>query len=93
MKRAIIYIKLYWLRIIFGAIILISLYYTTQFLLYCLQNYNLLEDFSKRQISGQMALLLPMFVLVNLIALPIMLGMQYYFMQGGLAGSIGKKVF
>ncbi len=89
MKRAIIYIKLYWLRIIFGAVILIGLYYTTQFLLYCLQNYNLLEDFSKRQISGQMALLLPMFVLVNLIALPIMLGMQYYFMQGGLAGTLG----
>ncbi|MCB9756956.1 MAG: AAA family ATPase [Candidatus Omnitrophica bacterium] len=91
MKRLVIYLKLYWLRIIFATIILIGIYFTIQFLIYCVHNFNMLEDFSKRQISGQMALLLPMFVLVNLIALPIMLGMQYYFMQGGLAGSMGRE--
>lgn len=91
MKRLIVFIRLYWLRLIFAAVLLAALYFTVQFLIYCVGNYNQLEDFSKRQISGQMALLLPMFVLVNLIALPIMLGLQYYFMQGGLAGSIGQN--
>jgi cell division protease FtsH len=91
MKRFIIFLRLYWLRIILAVILLIGLVATIQFVMYCFQNYGLLEDYSKRQISGQMALLLPMFVLVNLLALPIMLGLQYYFMQGGLAGSIGKE--
>jgi len=90
MKRFVIFLRLYWLRIILAAVLLVGLFYTIQFVIYCYQNYLLLEDYSKRQISGQMALLLPMFVLVNLLALPIMLGLQYYFMQGGLAGSIGK---
>lgn len=90
MKRFIIFLRLYWLRIILAAILLVGFIATIQFVIYCYQNYLLLEDYSKRQISGQMALLLPMFVLVNLLALPIMLGLQYYFMQGGLAGSIGK---
>ncbi len=91
MKRILIFIRLYWLRMILTVGLLIGLIYTIQFLLYCLHSYNLLEDFSKRSIAGQMALLLPMFALVNLVTLPIMLGMQYYFMQGGLAGSIGKE--
>ncbi len=35
-----------------------------------------------------MALLLPMFVIVHLVSLPIMLGMQFYFMQGGGMGKV-----
>ena len=91
MKRVLIFIRLYWLRLIFTGLLLLGLTYAIQFLFYCLHNFNLLEDFSKRSIAGQMALLLPMFALVNLLTLPLMLGMQYYAMQGGFANTMGRE--
>ena len=88
MRKFIIYLKLNWLKItlgIFGLAILIGAFLFTR---YCVTNYFAMEEFSRRQISGQMALLLPMFVIVHLLSMPIMFGMQYYFMHGGGMGKI-----
>lgn len=83
-----VYVKLYWLHTLLGLLLIGALVFSTMFVLYAVKNYFLLEEFSRRQISGQMALLLPMFIIVHLVSLPIMLGMQYYFLQGGGMGNV-----
>ncbi len=92
MKKAIIFLKLYWLRILIWSLILIAVVAATFFVGYCVKNYFAIEPFSRRQIAGQMALLLPMFLLVQLIAMPLMIGMQFYFMQGGFAKMFQSKM-
>lgn len=88
MRKFIVLLKLNWLKIILGIILLAVIIGAFLFVRYCVMNYFAMEEFSRKQISGQMALLLPMFVIVHLVSLPIMLGMQYYFMQGGGMGKI-----
>ena len=92
MKKAIIFLKLYWLRILTWSLILTVAVAATFFVGYCVKNYFAIEPFSRRQIAGQMALLLPMFLLVQLIAMPLMIGMQFYFMQGGFAKMFQSKM-
>ncbi len=91
MKKSIIFIKLYWLRII-GVIISIllvagSLYY----MYYCLENYKALENFSKRQIAGQMAALFPMFLMVQVFTIPLIMWMNYMTMRGFGLGNTGRE--
>ncbi len=92
MKKALIFLKLYWLRILIFTLLLAAIIVSVVFVNYCMENYFLLERSSRRQISGQMALLLPMFLLVQLIATPIMIGLQFYFMQGGFAKMGQSKI-
>ncbi|MDP8213072.1 MAG: AAA family ATPase [Candidatus Zapsychrus exili] len=85
MKKFKTFLRLNWLKILLFVIAAAVIIFSIIFIKYCITNYFTLEPFSRRQISGQMALLLPMFVIVHMVSLPIMLGMQYYFMQGGFA--------
>jgi cell division protease FtsH len=91
MKKFIVFLKLNWLKIILGILLLATIVGCFYFIRYCFISFSGLENFSKKTIAGQMALLLPMFALVQLITLPIMLGMQYYFMQGGGLGKVGTE--
>jgi len=88
MKKIIVFLRLNWLKILLGALLLTAIIGSIIFVRFCVTNYFSLEPFSRKQISGQMALLLPMFVIVHLVSLPIMLGMQFYFMQGGGMGKV-----
>jgi len=88
LKRLKIFIKLYWLRIFVGSLILAAIVASGMFAAYCFKSFNAMEGFSRQQIAGQMALFLPMFIIVHLVSLPIMLGMQYYFLQGGGMGKV-----
>ncbi len=90
-KRILVFFKLHWLKMLLGMLILGALMGSAFFLRYCFINFMALEDFSKRQISAQMALLLPMFVIVQLVSLPVMLGIQFYFMQGGGIGKVSAE--
>lgn len=78
-----VYFKVHWKKILFFSLLAFSIVLSFIFLRYCVINFFGLESFSRRQLSAQMALLLPMFVIVHLISMPVMLGMQYYFLQGG----------
>jgi len=62
------------------------------FIHYAATSFNQLESFSQRQIAGQMAIMLPMFVIVYMITMPIMMGMQYYMMQGGFSKLFDTKI-
>ncbi len=91
-KRFWIFLRLYWLRILAIILIISAIIFSSFFVNYCMENFFLLERSSRRQISGQMALLLPMFLLVQLIATPIMIALQFYFMQGGFARLTQNKI-
>ena len=84
-KQIRIYFNLYYKRILLVIFAIVALYFAFIFIRYCVQSYFAIESFSRRTMAGQMALLLPMFLLVHLITLPIMIGMQFYFIQGGFA--------
>jgi len=92
MKKIVVFLKLYWARILVWLLILAAVVIAGFFVNYCMKSFAMIENFSKRQIAGQMALLLPMFLLVQLIAAPIMIGLQMYFMQGGFAKMGQNKV-
>ena len=62
------------------------------FIHYAATSFGQLESFSQRQIAGQMAIMLPMFVIVYMITMPIMMGMQYYMMQGGFSKLFDTKI-
>ncbi len=85
-RKTLVFFKLHWLKILISVTSLIIIAGAILFIKYSLTNFMALEDFSKQQMSAQMALMIPMFVIVHLISLPIMFGMQLYFMQGGGLG-------
>ncbi|MBU0469650.1 MAG: AAA family ATPase [Candidatus Omnitrophica bacterium] len=87
-KKFMTYVKIHWIKIVLTVVILALVIFSAIFLTYCIKNFFSLESFSRKQISGQMALLLPMFVIVHLISMPMMMAMQFYFMQGGGIGKV-----
>lgn len=88
LKKLKTFIKIHWIKIVLTIVVVTLLILSTIFVIYCIKNFFSLESFSRKQISGQMALLLPMFIIVHLISMPIMMGMQFYFMQGGGIGKV-----
>lgn len=90
MKKTIIFLRLYWLRVIGIAIAAALVIGSLIYMQYCLQNYNQLENFSKRQIAGQMAALFPMFLMVQVFTLPLIMWMQFVTMRGFM-GKVGNE--
>src|SRR3989338_585752 len=92
MKKLIIFLQVYWVRALIAICMIAALIGTVIFMKYCLENYFALENFSRRQLSAQMALLVPMFIIVHLFSMPLMIGLQYYMMQGGLSKLFSTKI-
>ncbi len=90
MKKFIIFLRLYWVQILL--IIVASAIITGGALYghYVYTNYMALEDFTRRQVSGTMAVYLPMFFFVQVITLPLYFAMYFYMMRGG---GLGKASF
>jgi len=88
MKKFILFIRLYWVRILI-TVVLISLFIgAIVFLVYGMSNYLSLEPWSRKQIAGQMAMMIPMFFFAQLFTIPFYFAMHYYFIQGGNLGKI-----
>ncbi len=90
-KKLILFVSVYWLRILVFVIalaLLIGLYLYTR---YTLSNYLLLEDFTRRNISGMMAVYMPMFFFSQILILPLYFAMYFYMMRGGGLGKIGGE--
>lgn len=83
MKKYLISLRLNWIKILVSFIILFLLSLIILFLSSGLQNYLSLEAFSRKQLSAYMAFFFFIGILSALIQLPLFLGMQYYFLQGG----------
>ncbi|MCA9406304.1 MAG: AAA family ATPase [Candidatus Omnitrophica bacterium] len=82
-KKFYSFIRVYWLNILGVLFLIATVIASIFFVKYCFQQFFASEPFSQRMIAAQMSLLLPMFVIVHLVSVPIMLWMQYYFLLGG----------
>ncbi len=88
MKKFLMFLRIHWLKFVLGIILLLMLVGSGFFLYYCATNFFGLEQFTRKQVSGQMALYLPMFLLVQLLSIPFIFAMQYYLLHGTL-GRLG----
>ncbi len=92
MRKFFIFLQVHWIKVLIIAVLAAGVIFSVLFLKYCLENFFMLEGFTRRQMSAQMALLVPMFVIVHLISMPLMIGLQYYMMQGGLSRMFSTKI-
>ncbi len=60
------------------------------FVYHSVKNYFALEGYIRKQLSGQMALLLPMFLLVQILSIPFIFFTQYYLLYG-MFGRLGNE--
>jgi len=85
MRKLIIFLKIYW------KIIAIVLFYIAivigggLMLLRALNAYFNLENFSRNMMLAQYGFLAVVFIFVHIVSLPLMVGLQFYFVQGGFA--------
>lgn len=88
-RKLLIFIQLYWIRIIVVTIAVAMVVWMIQFMIISNGNYDQLESFSRRNISAQMGQSLIMFIFVTLIQVPLSFGMYYWLMSGGAIGKMG----
>lgn len=91
-KKIILFLKINWVKLLVIALIAAAVVAAGFFIHYAATSFSQLESFSRRQIAGQMAIMLPMFVIVYMITMPIIMGMQYYMMQGGFSKLFDTKI-
>lgn len=85
-KKLVIFLRLYWLHFIGIVLFGVLLYYLGTFIHYGFTNYMALEGFTRRQLAGSTVMMLPTFLLVQILSLPFIFLMQYYLVNG----TIGK---
>jgi cell division protease FtsH len=83
-RKLIIFLRLYWLRLIIAVAAAIGLYYGFLYIKYSITSYLALEAYSRRQLAGSSALVLPSFLLVQLLSIPFIFFMQYYLIHGAM---------
>lgn len=91
MRKILIFLQLYWVRILlisFAAAVLVC---GLMFVAFSLSNFASLEPFTKRQLAGQIGLMFPMFILVQLFSLPFIFIMQYFLIHGGGFARVGVE--
>lgn len=91
MRKIKIFLKLYWIRLLIGVVALVFLIAFFSYLKYTLESFNTLEDFTKRQLSGTMAMYLPMFFFAQILVLPLYFAMYFYMMRGGGMGKLSSQ--
>ncbi|OGX07957.1 MAG: hypothetical protein A2Z88_04780 [Omnitrophica WOR_2 bacterium GWA2_47_8] len=91
MKKLIIFFRIYWLQILTITLITLAIMGTIWYIYVSTVNYYALESFTRRQLSGQMAATLPMFIIAQVVAIIIMMAFQLYIMSGGTVASFNKK--
>ncbi len=91
MKKLIIFFRIYWLQILSITLIILALLGSIWYIYSSTANYYALESFTRRQLSGQMAATLPMFIIAQVVAVIIMMVFQLYILSGGTVASFNKK--
>lgn len=91
-KKAILFFRINWFKILLMVVLVALVIASIFFVRYCLSSFFQMESYSRKMIAGQMALLLPMFLLVQVISMPIIIGLQYYMMMGGFSKFFSTKI-
>ncbi len=87
-----VFIRIYWLKILLFIVLIAVITASTFFIRYSITSFMSLESFSKKQIAGNMALFMVVLVITQMVSMPIMLGLQFYFLQGGFAKMFQTKI-
>ena len=90
-KRITIFLKMYWIRILLITLAVAILGSLTYYVFSGVGNYNSMESFQKRQISGQAIAQLPIMFLYVLFFVIGMFAVQYFMLSGGMVGGFSKK--
>lgn len=91
MRKFIIWVKINWIKILLIVLFLGLIVGIGYYVVHITRSYNQLENFTKRQQSGMMAMYMPMFVFSQLLTLPLFFAMYYYLMRGGGMGTQKKN--
>lgn len=91
MRKFIVWLKINWIKVVLFIILIAIVVSLGIYVFYIGTHFNSMENFSKRQIAGQMALMMPMFVGAQLLVLPLSFAMMWYFYKGGGIGGIKKN--
>ncbi len=91
MRKFLIYLRLTWVKIVvIGLAVILSLLIGA-FLFYSFREFSTLERFTRQNMLAQYGWLFIIFVLVQLISMPLMLALQYYFLQGGFSKIVSQR--
>lgn len=91
MKKLLISLKLYWIRILILIVFIGVFSAVAFFLLNGLSSFSGLESFSRKQISAQMGYFLIIGIFTAFIQVPLFFAMQYFIMQGGGLTKLGGE--
>ncbi|HQP10440.1 MAG TPA: hypothetical protein PKV41_03570, partial [Candidatus Omnitrophota bacterium] len=92
MKKVLLFFRIYWVKVLILIVILAALGFAIYGMVLGFQSFNAMEPFSRRMLMGQMALFGVMFLMVQLIATPLAIFLQMFFMQGGLTKLFSTKI-
>lgn len=87
MQKFIIWVKINWIKILLGLLVLGIVVSMGLFVKYIVENFMALEGFARRQNAGMMAMYMPMFVFAQLLFLPASFAMLWYLYRGGGMGT------
>jgi cell division protease FtsH len=91
MRKFIIWLRINWIKIALLALLISIVVSLGVYVSYIASSFNTLENFTKRQSAGMMAMTMPMFVFAQLLVLPVSFAMMWYFYKGGGIGGIKKN--
>jgi len=91
LQKFIIWLKINWLKVLLLTLLIAVVTGIIMYTIFITKSFNSLEGFTKRQTAGMMAMNMPMFIIAQLLILPLYFGMYYYFSQGGGAGTLKTK--
>lgn len=89
MKKFLIYLRLYWVRILLITLFICALVAISVFVFFSINQFLGLERFIRQNMMAQYGILFLVFTLVHIVSMPLMLWMQQYFIQGGGLGKVG----
>ncbi|MCK5014586.1 MAG: AAA family ATPase [Candidatus Omnitrophica bacterium] len=91
MRKFIIWLKINWVKIALITLLVSIVISIGVYVSYIASSFNSLENFTKRQSAGMMAMTMPMFVFAQILVLPLSFGIMWYFYKGGGIGGIKKN--
>ena len=91
MKKVIIFLRIYWKKILIFTLIAAALFGAVFYITSATKNYNQLEPFSRRQMSAQSAAQMPMMLITYSLFLCGMLALHLFILSGGNLGGFKKE--
>lgn len=90
-KKIQIFFRFNWLKILLGCLGALILFGIIYYTITGTRDYHALDEFYRRQLSGQMAAQMPMMMIVYLVGTCVFIAFYWWMFRGGGMGSISAK--